>query len=144
VNLSVPEAGVRKVQTGKSLEMVFGTFPVKGANRAFRREGPMGRMITEKRNLDRYEYVAEVIFHRGDPNMFHRAVMKNYGSGGMCLESKHSLREGERIRVVMPFCSPELFGPESHCEYSGEVIWVRKVGKSQVVGLRYPEPVLYA
>ena len=103
----------------------------------------MGRMIREKRHLDRYEYVAEVIFHHGDPNRFHKAIMKNYGSGGMCLESKIPLGEGERVWVVMPFCSPELFGPESHCEYCGEVIWVRKSGREHLAGLRYPESVSY-
>ncbi len=100
----------------------------------------------EKRENQRYDLKAPVIFAYQDSDQFTKAQMHNYCEGGLCFEARNTIEPGSNIYIMMENFSPDAIDVESYDGYRAEVRWCRKVtlenNQKFLVGVKYYKTII--
>lgn len=95
----------------------------------------------EKRQYERHEHRAPIIYAHQDSDIFFDADMCNYSSGGMCFKTVQAVQKGSEIYIMMEDFAPDDIGAEIYDGKLAEVRWCRSVSRPKpdcfLVGVRY-------
>jgi hypothetical protein len=80
----------------------------------------------EKREYERYELDAPIVYAFQDSDQFRSARLCNYCKGGMCFETDHEVEAGADIYIMMENFLPDTIDAEFYDGYLAEVRWCRK------------------
>jgi hypothetical protein len=80
----------------------------------------------DRREHERFDLNASMVFAYHDSDLFFQARMCNYCKGGMCFISENSLEPGSDIYIMMENYTPDDDGAEFYDGYLAEVRWCRK------------------
>ncbi len=104
---------------------------------------------SEKRKYYRYDYNSPVFLRTYDSQEnYYKGSLRNYGGGGLYLQSDENLDVGQEVYVKIANYSQGSEGPEKYRNYSGYVKWSNDLGTSSPggqygYGVEYAEPVYY-
>jgi hypothetical protein len=100
----------------------------------------------EKREHERYDLKAPVIYAYQDSDEFSKARMCNYCEGGMCFEAGNALEPGADIYIMMEDFSPDAIDAEFYDGYLAEVRWCRNISPDRneefIVGVKYYKTII--
>ncbi len=100
----------------------------------------------EKREHERYDLKAHVVYAYQDSDEFSKARMCNYCEGGMCFEAVNALEPGSDIYIMMEHFSPDTIDVEFYDGYLAEVRWCRKIPPDRndvfIVGVKYYKTII--
>ena len=104
------------------------------------------RRNEEKREHERFELDASMIYAFHDSDLFYQARMCNYCKGGMCFVSGKALEPGSDIYLMMENFAPEAVGDEFFDGYLAEVRWCQKMMRDKAeqfkIGVRYYQTII--
>ncbi len=101
----------------------------------------------EKRQYERYDYTTSVHLYRYEnPEQYTPAVLGNYSSGGLYLETDNELEVGQQVYVKIENHDPAAGNFETYDQYTGYVRWSSELGTSQPggqygYGIEYDNPM---
>jgi hypothetical protein len=100
----------------------------------------------EKREHERFDLNAPVVYAFHDSDLFYQAQMSNYCKGGMCFISDNAIEPGADIYIMMENFSPDAVGAEFYDGYLAEVRWCQKSIPDSVtdflVGVKYYQTII--
>ncbi|CAB1069199.1 hypothetical protein D1AOALGA4SA_583 [Olavius algarvensis Delta 1 endosymbiont] len=100
----------------------------------------------EKREHERFDLNASVIYAFHDSDQFHQARMCNYCKGGMSFVSDDALEPGSDIYIMMENFSTDAVDAEFYDGYLAEVRWCQKSVRQRVsdfkVGVKYYQTII--
>ncbi len=99
-----------------------------------------------KREHERYDLEASMVYAYHDSDLFYQARLRNYCKGGMCFLSGTALEPGSDIYIMMENLASDSVGAEFYDGYLAEVRWCSKSfpgnGAEFRVGIRYYQTVI--
>ena len=100
----------------------------------------------ERREHERLDLNAPVVYAFHDSDLFYQARMSNYCKGGMCFISDNAIEPGADIYIMMENFSPDAIDVESYDGYRAEVRWCREVtldnNQKFLVGVKYYKTII--
>ena len=100
----------------------------------------------EKREYQRYDLNAPVIYAYQDSDQFSKAQLCNYCEGGMCFKACNAIEPGSDIYIMMEDFSPDAANAEFYDGYRAEVRWCRNISLDNneefVVGVKYYKTII--
>ena len=100
----------------------------------------------EKREHERFDLDASIVYAYHDSDLFFQAQMCNYCKGGMCFSSGIAIEPGSDIYIMMEDFAPDADGAEFYDGYLAEVRWCQKLMRDVVeefmVGVKYYQTVI--
>ncbi|MGA8183376.1 MAG: PilZ domain-containing protein, partial [Terriglobia bacterium] len=100
----------------------------------------------QKREHERFDLDASMIYAFHDSDLFFQARMCNYCKGGMCFLSGDALEPGSDIYIMMENFAPDAVGAEFYDGYLAEVRWCRKMIRDRVeqfkIGVKYYQTII--
>ena len=100
----------------------------------------------EKRECDRFDLDASMVYAYHDSDLFYQARMCNYCKCGMCFVSGNALEPGSDIYIMMENFSPDADGAEFYDGYLAEVRWCQKFHRDNAeefkVGVKYYQTLI--
>ena len=100
----------------------------------------------ERREYERYDLKAPIIYAYQDSDQFSNAQMCNYCEGGMCFEAGNAIEPGSKIYIMMENFSPDAVDAEFYEGYRAEVRWCRKISLENkeefAVGVKYYKTII--
>ena len=93
-------------------------------------------LFDDKREHERFDLNASMVYAFHDSDLFYQARMFNYGKGGMCFISDNALEPGSDIYIMMENFSPDAVGAEFYDGYLAEVRWCQKSIPEKATGFR--------
>jgi hypothetical protein len=100
----------------------------------------------DKREHERFDFNASMVYAYHDSDRFYQARMCNYGEGGMCFVSGNVLEPGSDIYIMMENFSPDAVGAEFYDGYLAEVRWCQKLELENAVqfriGVKYYQTII--
>ena len=101
---------------------------------------------TEKRQFDRHDHDAPIVYAYRNSDKFFGAKMCNVSQAGMCFESNYAVKPGLDIYIMMESYTSDEIGSEVYDGYLAKVIWCQKIPIEEVrlyrVGVKYYETTL--
>ena len=95
----------------------------------------------DKREHERFDLNASMVYAFHDSDLFYQARMCNYCKGGMCFISGNALEPGSDIYIMMENFSPDAVGADFYDGYLAEVRWCQKLSQENTtdfrVGVKY-------
>lgn len=99
-----------------------------------------------KREYERFDLDASMIYAFQDSDLFYQARMCNYCKGGMCFVSDNAIEPGSDIYIMMENFAPDDVGAEFYDGYLAEVRWCQKIRPKDVdmfkVGVKYYQTII--
>ena len=100
----------------------------------------------DKREHERFDLNASMIYAYHDSDLFYQARMCNYCKGGMCFMSGNAIAPGSDIYIMMETFPPDAVGAEFYDGNLAEVRWCQKIlqDKSEEfkVGVKYYQTII--
>ena len=102
--------------------------------------------IDDKREHERFDLNASMVYAFHDSDLFYQARMCNYGKGGMSFISDNALEPGSDIYIMMENFSLDAVGAEFYDGYLAEVRWCQKLTQENAtdfrVGVKYYQTII--
>ena len=99
-----------------------------------------------KREYQRFDLNASMVYAFHDSDFFYQARMCNYCKGGMCFIAENAIEPGSDIYIMMENFVPDAVGAEFYDGYLAEVRWCRETFSDKAdefkVGIRYYQTVI--
>jgi hypothetical protein len=95
----------------------------------------------DRRECERFEHRAPVVFAYRDSDQFHDARICNLCQSGMCFETGADVRPGSDIYIMMESYLPDGIGSEIYDGYLARVCWCQQLPDAE--NLRYQVGVQY-
>ena len=99
-----------------------------------------------KREHQRFDLNASMVYAFHDSDLFYQARMCNYCKGGMCFITGTVVEPGSDIYIMMDNLPPDTVGAEFYDGYLAEVRWCRKTMLEDTaefkVGVKYYQTVI--
>jgi len=103
-------------------------------------------LFDDKREHERFDLNASMVYAFHDSDLFYQARMCNYGKGGMCFTSDNALEPGSDVYIMMENFSPDAVGAEFYDGYLAEVRWCQKsipeTATDFRVGVKYYQTII--
>jgi len=100
----------------------------------------------DKREHERVDLNASMVYAFHDSDLFYQARMRNYCKGGMCFISGNALDPGSDIYIMMENFSPDDVGADFYDGYLAEVRWCQKLRSNEAdefkVGVKYYQTII--
>ncbi len=104
------------------------------------------KAYTEKRQFERLDHDAPIVYAYHDSDKFFGAKMCNCSQGGMCFESSYAVKPGLDLYIMMESYTPDAIASDVYDGYLAKVIWCRKTpiedARIYWVGVKYYETVI--
>ena len=102
--------------------------------------------FVNKREHERFDLNASMVYAFHDSDLFHPARMCNYCRGGMCFISENAIEPGSDIYIMMENYSPDADGAEFYDGYLAEVRWCQKLPPAPndefKIGVKYYQTII--
>ena len=100
----------------------------------------------DKRQYERYDLNASMVYAYHDSNLFYQARMCNYCKGGMCFMSDNAIAPGADIYIMMETFPPDTVGTDFYDGYLAEVRWCQKMlqdnSEEYKIGVKYYQTII--
>ena len=100
----------------------------------------------DKREHERFDLNASMVYAFHDSDLFYQARMCNYCKCGMCFISDNVIEPGSDIYIMMENFSPDAIDVDSYDGYRAEVRWCRKIildnNQKFIVGVKYYKTII--
>jgi hypothetical protein len=102
--------------------------------------------LDNKREYERFDLDASMVYAFHDSDLFYQARMCNYCKGGMCFVSDSAIEPGSDIYIMMENFTPDAVEAEFYDGYLAEVRWCQKIRPADAdefkVGVKYYQTII--
>ena len=101
---------------------------------------------SDKREYERYDLDAPIVYAFQDSDQFNHARLCNYCKGGMCFQAGDAIEPGSDIYIMMENFSPDTIDVEFYDGYLAEVRWCRahsiEPADQFLIGVKYYQTII--